>query len=248
MYNPFSLTGKTILITGASSGIGRATAIECSKMGATVVVTGRNEERLHDTFDNLHDKGHKLIMCNITDNEQLESLIASTPKLDAVIHCAGVSVMKPLTFASRANIDNTFSINFYAPVELTRLLIKEKKISNGGAIVFISSVSGSCITNVGFGIYTASKSALNGIAKAFALELAPKKIRVNSISPGSVATDMLGDSGMNQSQIEQDITNYPLGRYGTPIEIAHAAIYLVSDAAQWTTGANMVIDGGYTLK
>jgi len=139
------------------------------------------------------------------------------------------------------------NVNFFAPIELTRLLVKSKKISKGGSIVFISSITGVYCSFVASSIYSASKGAINGLVKGVALDLAPKGIRVNSVNPGMIETDILSDSAITEDQLKEDMKRYPLGRYGKPEEVANAVIYLLSDAASWTTGSNLLIDGGYTL-
>ena len=139
------------------------------------------------------------------------------------------------------------NVNFFAPTELTRLLVKSKKISKNGSIVFISSVSGVYCSAVASSIYSSSKGAVNGLVKGVALDLAPRGIRVNSVNPGMIDTDIFSDSAITQDQLNEDVKRYPLGRYGKPEEVAYAVIYLLSDASTWTTGSNILIDGGYTL-
>lgn len=248
MYNPFSLQGKTILVTGASSGIGRATAVECAASGAIVILVGRDPVKLGETFGLLAGERHLQYSVELTDAEQVAALVDKLPEIDGLVHSAGISIMKPFGFATAKAIDETFAINFYAPVELSRLLLKKRKIHAGGSIVFISSISGLWCTNVGFSVYSASKAAVNGIVKGMALELAPKEIRVNCVHPGAVDTDIHEKSGLTREQVEQDFRNYPLGRYGRPEEVAYAVLYLLSDATRWVTGSNLLIDGGYTLK
>ena len=248
MNNPFSLRNKTILITGASSGIGRTVAIECSKIGATLIITGRNEQRLNQTLKLLAGENHIAVNTDFNNNEQIKILVNKITLLNGIVNCAGISEVKPFQFLKKETLNKTFDTNFFAPIELTRLVLKAKKLPPQSSIVFISSISGTHITNIGYGAYTASKSALSAIAKTMALEYAQKQIRINTIAPGAINTEMLANSGLSPEQIEQDITNYPLMRYGKPEEIAYAAIYLLSEASGWTTGTDMLIDGGYTLK
>ncbi|GHV78810.1 3-oxoacyl-ACP reductase [Spirochaetia bacterium] len=246
-YNPFSLDGKTILVTGASSGIGRATAIECSKMGAKLIITGRNTDRLNETFIQLDGTDHIQITANLQDTAQLSSLIDSIPEITGVVHCAGITKTVPFQFASRENLDTVMNINFYAPVELTRLLLKKKKLAGNGSIVFISSISGVICSAPASSIYSASKGGINGLVKGMALDLAPKGIRVNCINPGVIETAIFEAEVISKEQIEEDKKRYPLNRHGKPKEVAYAAIYLLSDASAWVTGSNLVIDGGFTL-
>ncbi len=247
MYNPFTLKDKTIFVTGASSGIGKAIAIECSKMGAKVIISGRNEQRLKETFSNLEGDNHEYITADLSNKDDLITLNKSLPVLDGLVNCAGLTKVAPFSFASRDSFEEVMDVNFFAPTELTRLLVKSKKISKKGSIVFISSVSGVYCSAVASSIYSSSKGAVNGLVKGIALDLAPKGIRVNSVNPGMIDTEIFSDSAITQDQLNEDIKRYPLGRYGKPEEVAYVVIYLLSDASSWTTGSNILIDGGYTL-
>jgi len=247
MYNPFSLEGKTILVTGASSGIGRATAIECSRMGAKVVVTGRNEERLNETFSHLTGKEHLKIYADLGREEESDKSVDLMPVLTGLVNCAGLGEYIPFTFINKYKLDKTFDINFYAPALLTQKLLKKKKIGNNGSIVFISSISGVYCSAYGGSIYSASKGAINGLVKGMALDLSVKQIRVNSVNPGVIDTNIFENGTITEEQLKEDIQKYPLKRHGKPEEVAYAIIYLLSDASSWVTGSNLVIDGGYTL-
>lgn len=247
MYNPFSLENKTILVTGASSGIGRAIAIECSKMGASVIITGRNEERLKETHAQMEGNQPDYIVADLSLPNDVQNLVQKITSLNGLVNCAGLTKSLPFQFATRKNIDEVFNINFFAPVEISRLLVKNKKIKGGSSIVFISSISGVYCTIIGNSIYSASKGAINGIVKSMALELAPKSIRVNCINPGMINTNILSEGIISKDQLQEDMKKYPLKRYGKPEEVAFAAIYLLSDASNWVTGSNLLIDGGLTL-
>ena len=249
MYNPFSLERKTILITGASSGIGRAIAVECSKMGAQLIITARNEERLKDTLSSMDNPHlHRMFLADLSNENDISDLEAFiTDKLDGIVQCAGFTIPKPFQFLSKEHIRNVMNVNFEAPILLTQLLLKKKKIANPSSIVFISSINGVLCSSPGGGIYAASKGAINGIVKNLAIELAAKGIRVNSVNPGMVRTNIFESGVIADEQLNEDMKKYPLKRYGKPEEIAYAVIYLLSDASQWVTGSNLVIDGGYTL-
>lgn len=247
MYNPFSLQNKTILITGASSGIGRATAIECSKMGASLIITGRNLERLQETFNNLEGDNHLQISSDLGLMPEIEKLVSLLPVLDGIVHCAGVAKAIPFQFASRDNLNEVMEVNFFAPSEITRIALKNKKFAKNGSIVFVSSVSGVFCSAVASSIYSASKGAVNGLVKGMALDLAPKGIRVNCVNPGVIETHIFDEGLITPEQLEEDKKRYPLRRFGQPNEVAHAVIYLLSDASSWVTGSNLLIDGGYTL-
>jgi NAD(P)-dependent dehydrogenase (short-subunit alcohol dehydrogenase family) len=247
MNNPFTLGGKTILVTGASSGIGKAIAIESSKMGANVIITGRNEERLKKTYYLLKGSGHGLIVADLSVKEDIERLHKELPVIDGLVNCAGLTKVAPFSFATRDSFEEVMNVNFFAPTELTRLMVKTKKIRKGASIVFISSVSGVYCSAVASAIYSSSKGAVNGLVKGVALDLAPKGIRVNSVNPGMIDTEIFIGSAITDEQLKTDMLRYPLGRYGKPEEVAYAVIYLLSDAATWITGSNLLIDGGYTL-
>jgi NAD(P)-dependent dehydrogenase (short-subunit alcohol dehydrogenase family) len=248
-YNPFSLEGKTILVTGASSGIGRAIAIECSKMGAAVIITARNEERLNETLSLMNNNNsHKLILADLSNENELAHIVDMVDcPLNGIVQCAGFTISKPFPFLSKENIRHVMTVNFEAPILLTQLLLKKKKTGNPASVVFISSISGVLCSSVAGSIYSASKGAVNGIIKGMALDLASKNIRVNSVNPGMIDTHIFDAGIITAEQIEEDKKRYPLKRYGKPEEVAHAVIYLLSDASSWITGSNLVIDGGYTL-
>ena len=247
MYNPFSLENKTILVTGASSGIGRAIAIECSKMGAKVIITGRNESRLKETHSLLTGEHPDYIVADLSNKEDLNRLSKSLPDLNGLVNCAGLTRVLPFPFATRNDFEEIMDVNFFAPAELSRLLVKSKKINKGASIVFISSVSGVYCSAVASSIYSSSKGAVNGLVKGMALDLASKDIRVNCVNPGMIDTEIFSDSAITKEQLEEDTKRYPLKRYGKPEEVAYAVIYLLSDASSWTTGSNVLLDGGYTL-
>lgn len=245
--NPFSLNGKVILITGASSGIGRSTAIECAKMGATLIVTGRNEDRLTETLSFLSGDNHISFIADLTLETDLEKLVDSVNDLDGLVLCAGTGVTCPFQFATPDKLDKVFQTNFFAPVELLRLLVKRKKIKKGGSIVFISSVGGIYSINPGNSVYGASKSAFSSMMRFSAKELAAKKIRVNSVNPGMVETPLIHGGVFSEEDRANDIAKYPLGTYGRPEDIAYGIIYLLSDASGWVTGSSLIIDGGLTI-
>lgn len=245
-YNPFTLKGKTILVTGASSGIGQATAIECAQMGAEVVITGRDTERLQATAD-LVGTTKTLIAADLTNQEDVERLVASLPPLDGAVLCAGNSTTLPLQFGSREKFDEMFNVNFFAPVELLRLMYKKKVLQKGASVVLIASIGGTHSFMPGNGVYGASKAALNSLMKYAAREYASRKIRVNSICPGMVDTPLIHRGTITEEQLAEDAKRYPLGRYGKPDDIANGVVYLLSDASSWLTGHDLVIDGGFSI-
>lgn len=247
MYNPFSLKGKTILVTGASSGIGKATAIECSKLGANVVITGRNVQRLHETLEMLEGEHNLMIVADLSNEESLANLVEQCPSLDGLVNNAGSTIMIPTQFISRDKLMQVLEVNTIAPILLTQMLLKKKKLGKGCSIVVTDSISGVKIASPGNVLYSTSKSAINGFVKNAALDLAGKNIRVNAVCPGMIATHILDDGSVTAEDIAEDMKKYPLKRYGKPEEVAFAIIYLLSDASAFTTGASLVIDGGFTL-
>lgn len=248
-YNPFSLKDKTILVTGASSGIGQATAIECSRLGADVIISGRNEERLRKTYSKLNKGGHSVVIADLTVKDEIEKLIHSIPLIHGIVLCAGIGNTILTQFASRKKIDLIFETNFFAQVEFMRMLQKKKKIYEGGSVVAISSIGGPFAINLGNGPYGASKSALLTWMKFLAQELAPRKIRVNCVCPGMVHTPLVDTEGtFSKEELESYKASIPFHRFGEPHEIALACVYLLSDASKWMTGTEMIIDGGTTLR
>lgn len=246
--NPFSLTGKTILVTGASSGIGRAVAVSCSQMGAVLIITGRNANRLSETAGMLSGTNHRQFCADLTNESELSALVDMLPKLDGVVSNAGIAKPLVLQLTDPEDIIETMQINALAPINLMRLLVQNKKLNKGASLVFISSINGNNCAYVGSSVYGASKAALTGFMKGLALELAPRSIRVNCINPGMIETNLLKSGNIGEEDLEKDRLKYPLKRYGKPEEVAYAVVYLLSDATQWVTGTGLLIDGGYTLQ
>lgn len=248
MYNPYQLTDKVVLVTGASSGIGRATAIECSKLGAKVIITARNESRLKETFDALDGDGHQMVLADLNESAQIEQLIDQLPKIDGFSCNAGIANTQPIAFYKETEIENVFKTNTFSMMLLTKFLVKKKKLNKGASIVYTASVGNVFSAGVANGIYGASKCAIDGFMRTAALELAPKGIRCNSVNPGMVETEIIDkNSKITAEQFEDDKKNYPLGRYGKPEDIAWAIVYLLSDASSWMTGTALKIDGGHTI-
>lgn len=248
-YNPYSLEGKTILVTGASSGIGKATAVECGKLGATVIITARNKERLEETAKLLDANCHSVIVADLINENDLNNLMSGLPQIDGAVLCAGIGTTILAQFATRKKINPIFETNFFAQVEVMRLLQKKKKISTGGSLVAIASIGGPFAINLGNGPYGAAKSALLTWTKFLAQELAPRKVRVNCVCPGMVHTPLVDIPGaFSDEELIKYQSSIPLNRFGEPSEIAQACVYLLSDAAKWITGTELVIDGGTTLR
>lgn len=248
MNNPFSLEGKTILVTGASSGIGRATAIACSQMGAVVVVTGRNESRLQETLDALEGSGHQMIVADIANDDQIDYLVDQTPAINGLVNNAGITETCPTQFIKRDKLNRVMEVNTIAPILLTQRILKKKRLGKGGSIVFTCSISGTCVCGGGNVLYSASKGAIHGFMKNAALDLAHKGIRVNDVCPGMIDTHILDAGTISEEQLEIEAQRYPMKRFGKPEEVAYGIIYLLSDASSFVTGSSIVIDGGFTLQ
>ncbi len=242
-FNPFSLEGKMILVTGASSGIGRGIAVTCSKMGANVIVNGRNTARLQETSSLMEPDSCIIMPGDLTDATTLTSLVGALPKLDGVVHCAGSGQRIPCKDLRAENVNQVMDLNFKAPVMLQAELLRQKKINKAASIVFIASIA-TWSGSVGNSIYSASKGAIISYANCLALELAPRNIRVNCISPAMVWTELIFADGTDEQQLKEDEQKYPLKRYGTPEDIANLAVYMLSDASAWMTGSNVKISGG----
>lgn len=243
LFNPFSLAGKQILVTGASSGIGRGIAIACSKMGASVIINGRNEQRLSETMSEMEGDENLSLAADLSNSISLVEMISRLPKLDGVVHCAGIGQRILCKQLQEQDLDTMMNVNVKAPVMLQTELLKQKKINRGASIVFISSIA-SDSPSIGNAVYSASKGAIISYANCLALELAPRQIRVNCILPAMVWTDLIFKGGVTEEVLKEDEKKYPLKRYGKPEDIANLSIYLLSNAAAWMTGSSIKITGG----
>lgn len=242
-FNPFTLEGKTILVTGASSGIGRGIAIACSKMGATVIINGRNEQRLAETMTEMQGEENLSLAADLSDSNSLIGMVSRLPKLDGIVHCAGIGQRVLCKQLQEADLDTMMDVNFKAPVMLQTEILKQKKINKGASIVFIASIA-SDSPSIGNAVYSASKGAIISYANCLALELAPRLIRVNCILPAMIWTDLILKGGITEEELKEDEKKYPLKRYGKPEDIANLSIYLLSNAAAWMTGSSIKITGG----
>lgn len=248
--NPFSLEGKTILVTGASSGIGRGIAIACAQMGGTVILNGRNEERLQETLSMMEGKDHQILVGDLAQQEDLQRMADTLPELQGWVNSAGIPKVCPIKHFDRNDVEEIFNTNITSTMLLLSMLMKKKKLRRGASVVLISSISGVYVGTAGDTSYCASKGAVNGFTKGAAIELAGQGIRINSINPGLVPTSILdlakaksGDTHVVDTMMEK----YPLKRLGKPDDIGNGAVYLLSDASSWITGQNLVIDGGISI-
>lgn len=250
MINPFSLEGKTILITGSSSGIGQGIAIQCSKMGAKIILNGRSEERLKETLNQLAGDGHQIIEADLSKQQSIDEIVENVPVLNGFVNAAGIPQIIPVKRINRENLEEIININTIAPVLLTSALLKKKKLTRGSSIVLIASISGVFTANIGEASYALTKGAISGFNKTASFELASQGVRMNTICPGLVPTSILNlsNSLFSEEKLKETMgPRYPLKRFGTPEDIANGAIYLLSDASSWVTGINLLIDGGYAL-
>lgn len=243
--DPFSLAGKRILVTGASSGIGRQIAISCAQMGAQMVVSGRDTERLAATLAELEGEGHAQIAADLSRQEDIDRLSAEAGVVDGVVHAAGISKLAPFRLISRAQLDEIFSSNVYAPMLLTKGLLAKKRIAPKGSILFISALA-SHVGPLATGVYSASKAALLGAMRTLALEVVKQGIRANCIAPGYVRTPMLDNLNQGGGSIDEHVKLTPLG-LGEPEDVAYAAVFYLSDASRWVTRNYFVVDGGLTV-
>lgn len=250
-YNPFSLKGKTILVTGASSGIGRSIALECSRMGAHMFITGRNPERLYEVQKSfLQGNDNVSITADLTSTEGINTVADTVDTLDGIVHCAGIGDRTLSKMVREKDIKRVMDTNFNAPVLLQRALLKRKKVNKGASIVFIASRAPFAPT-IGNGLYSASKGALIAYSKVLGLELASQKIRVNCICPAMVWTELVErDAALTGVDYQEVEKSYPLGRYGKPEDIAYLSVYLLSNCSEWMTGSCIDVTGGgeFTLK
>lgn len=245
--NSFSLQGKTILVTGASSGIGRATAILCSKLGASVILTARNEERLLETISQMDGNNHRYIISDLSKQDNVSSMINDISEVDGVVNNAGMNKILPIQFVNSEELFGTMQVNAMSPILLTQGLIKKKKIKKGGSIVFVSSIAGHTRSSVGNSMYCASKGAISGFVKCIAKELASKHIRCNEVLPGQSNTAIMSQGAVSDEQMRELVSRIPLKRLGEPSEIASGIVFLLSDAASYITGSSLIIDGGLSL-
>lgn len=252
MYNPYSLENKTILVTGASSGIGKATAIECAKLGASLVITGRNEERLkavYDSLDRTFGQEHQMVIADIATDEGLALLVESVKDLDGVSSNVGIVVNSaPIKFLKDEALNQVFGVNAFSHVKLARDLYKKKILNKGASYVFTASVGGVTAYNLGNSGYGMAKAALNSFMKFCAVDFASRGIRCNSICPGMIETPLVSTNGaFTAEDFEKDKELYLLKRYGRPEEVAWSTAFLLSDASSFITGVSLFVDGGVSI-
>lgn len=248
-YNPFSLAGKTILITGGAGGIGSASALTCIQLGARVILTDIREDALQGTLESLLEsqtgEPNLCFTADLTDAEQLSALVEFCPAIDGLVCNAGVMKLTPTQFITEEELTRIQKINLNAPIMLTRSLLKKKKIKKGGSIVFTASAAGVYRVSIGNAIYATTKCGIDAFMRTVALEMGPKGIRCNSVNPGMVETALI--SSFTEEEKQKEMMNYPLRRFAQPEDIAYGIAYLLSDASSFVTGTALKIDGGMTL-
>lgn len=242
--DPFRLDGRAVLITGATSDIGRAIAVACSKAGANIIATGRNRERLDQTIGALGAEGHHHgIIANLRLDEDRIRVAEEAGSIFAVIHGAAVTGAARMHSVWPEFVAERVDVNLIAPIFLTRHLLRQDRIEAGGAILFINSLS-SLAGSRGAGVYAATKASQIALARCLAIETAAKRIRVNCVSPGIVRTEVY--DAMGEEWIKKQAANYPLG-LGEPADVAGAALFLVSEASRWITGQTLVLSGAVSV-
>lgn len=249
MSNPFLFQGKRILITGASSGIGKEIAICLANLGAVPIMLARTKSKLLETLAYFNEqKEAQYFICDLRQKKDIDNVVDKIGLLDGVVFNAGIIDYVPVRLLSLERMRNVFSLNFDSQVLLTQQLLNKRKINKGGSFVYISSISAH-LGVPGTAIYAASKAAITSFAKVLASELSSKKIRVNIVSPGIIKTSLFNavSNKLNADLFEKEEESYPLG-YGTPADVANAVSFLLSDAAKWITGTEIILDGGFTLK
>ena len=249
-FNPFSLDGRRILVTGSTSGLGKVIALTCARMGAEVICTGRDAERLAQTQEELRaisPKMHQAVQADLTQAHGRDALIAAvgTSALNGVVHSAGISRLSPVRMLTEQHLREVQSINVDAPMLLTQALLKRNLIAADGSMVFIASIAAH-IGVPGVAAYSGTKAALLAMVRCLAMEVVKRRIRANCLSPALVETPLLDATAALVGSMEQERNNYPLG-FGKPEDVANAAVFMLSDASRWVTGTTLVMDGGLTI-
>jgi NAD(P)-dependent dehydrogenase (short-subunit alcohol dehydrogenase family) len=242
-----NLTGKTVLVTGASSGIGKQAAIQITKNGGKVIISGRDTDRLKKTFDSLKGDDHKMIIANLLNENEINELVTQLPQLNGIVHCAGIVGPTPVKFIRKQDVEKLMRINFEVPVLLTSRILLMKKLTDNSSIVFISTIA-TQMPYFGGALYNSSKSAIESYSKTLALELVKKGIRSNCLSPGLVNTPLIkkpvteGQMELVDESLGRYLKKYPMG-IGEPEDVSNAIVFFLADESKWISGANLVMGG-----
>ncbi|MCO3810633.1 SDR family oxidoreductase [Pseudomonas aeruginosa] len=248
-FNPFSLSGRRILVTGASSGLGLAIAQSCARMGAELIVTGRDQTRLDGcltTLQSISELPHRAVQADLRVAEERAAVVAAVDsEIHGLVHSAGISRLCPVRMMTEAHLHEVQSINVDSPMLLTQALLKRNLVVPGGSILFIASIAAH-IGVAGVGAYSGTKAALIAMSRCLAMEVVKRNIRVNCLSPSLVETPLLDAATQTVGSMDGQRSNHPMG-FGKPEDIANAAIFMLSDASRWVTGTTLVMDGGLTI-
>ena len=243
--DPFSLAGRRLLVTGASSGLGRAIATTCAQRGATLVLAGRDVPRLDETRGSRAGNGHATISAHLVEAEGRDRVVAQCGTLDGVVHSAGISRLSPIRMATAQHLTDVWRINYEAPVLLTQKLLAKNQVAANGSILFLSSIA-AFIGVAGVGVYSGTKAALIATMRCLAMEVVKRGIRVNCLAPALVETPLLAATETVVANMDEQKAAYPLG-FGKPDDVANAAVFYLSSASRWITGTTLVMDGGLTI-
>lgn len=252
MLNPMDLSARTILVTGASSGIGRETAILLSQLGARVILVARDVERLQQTRELMVNHEHHIVPFDLNQVDEIpswmKSLADEVGSIDGLVHSAGIQMTMPVRLLDNAHLEKVMRINVNAGVSLVRGIRQKNVRSQAVSVVFLSSIMGvvgeRCVA-----AYAASKGAIEALTRSLALELASENVRVNCVAPALVHTEMAENlrHSLKSDQIAAIEAMHPLG-FGTARDIAYAIAFLLADTGRWITGTTLVVDGGYMAR
>ncbi|MHC4505176.1 MAG: SDR family NAD(P)-dependent oxidoreductase [Planctomycetota bacterium] len=247
----FSLTGQHVVVVGASSGIGRAVAVRCAEAGARLSVCARREDRLKNLVSELTGEGHGFRRLDVRASDEIprvfDGFVSARGPIDGMVYSAGFNVLRPINVLGREVADDMYEVNLRGAVLCCQAATANTRASRGGmSIVMISSMGARFPAGSGLTCYAATKAGLDGAMRALANELARRKIRVNTVAPGAVATEIWNDAGRTEAQKQAVYDAHPLG-VGEVDDVAWACLYLLAPASRWVTGTAMVVDGGYGI-